>query len=336
MYDQDIMDSAEGVSIIVCCYNSVDRLPRTIEHLSKQQVPDNIPWEVIVVDNASIDDTSQVAQELWEEYGHPTSFRIIEEKKAGLSFARHAGFSNAKYEYCLFCDDDNWLSSKYVVEVYRILSDNTEIGVLGGKGEAVFESEQPKWFERYKGYYAVGPQSQMASGPSFKGHVYGAGMVIRKSAYYTLLAGGFESLLNDRKGNSLMSGGDTELCLALAIKGYSIQYDERLNFRHFISKNRVTLNYLIKLTSSIGASWLSLHPYLYARQKREYSSYIFFKDVGFLLFSVTKACLYFVKCLFSRDDLLEARMYVLATSKALVSVILGARKYDRKLRLLLA
>ena len=331
------MQTSLGVTIIVCCYNSAKRLPETLKHIAMQQVPDSIPWEVIVVDNASTDDTSAVAKLEWNKYKLDIPFLIVHQPNAGLSYAREKGLQVSRYDYCLFCDDDNWLYRGYVSTAYRILEERTNIGVLGGKGEAIFEHEEPTWFDKYKGFYAVGPQSELPSCSIKKSrrHVYGAGMIIRKKAYQDLQKEGFKSILSDRKGKYLVSGGDTELCLAIAIKGYDIYYDERLKFKHFIPENRTTSEYLVRLASSIGASWLYLHPYLYALHNRVYKPYILLKDIGFLLLSVTKAYFYFIRCLFNRSNLLEARMYVLSTSKAFMSIILGAKKYDKKLRLLL-
>ena len=51
----------KGISVIVCCYNSAERLTETIKHLAGQNVPHYIPWELIVVDNASTDNTAEIS-----------------------------------------------------------------------------------------------------------------------------------------------------------------------------------------------------------------------------------------------------------------------------------
>ncbi len=80
----------KGVSIIICCYNSAHRLPKTLAHLKTQVVSQIIPWEVIVVDNASTDGTDQVAKTQWGELpGVP--FRVVNEPRPGLSNARNLG-----------------------------------------------------------------------------------------------------------------------------------------------------------------------------------------------------------------------------------------------------
>ena len=173
-----------GISIIVCCHNSASRLPHTIQHLVEQDVANHVKWEVILIDNDSTDGTATVAERLWKKYGQPTTLRVIEEKRSGLSFARQTGFVNAKYEYCLFCDDDNWLDKHYVTNVFQTMEKNEQIGVLGGVGEAVCEIGPPEWFRNNQCNYAVGPQSLLEGDITYtRGFVYGAGAVFRKSVF---------------------------------------------------------------------------------------------------------------------------------------------------------
>ena len=68
-----------GVSVIVCCYNSAERLPETLKYLSMQNVPENMPWEIIIVDNNSTDSTNDVAMEIWNGFKKDISCRIIKQ-----------------------------------------------------------------------------------------------------------------------------------------------------------------------------------------------------------------------------------------------------------------
>lgn len=65
----------EGVSIIICCYNAQDRIVRTLEHIQQQRFFIPIPWEVIVIDNASTDNTAEVAENVWKT-NPVTDFKI--------------------------------------------------------------------------------------------------------------------------------------------------------------------------------------------------------------------------------------------------------------------
>ena len=272
----------EGVSVIVCCYNSAQRLSKTIEHLARQQVPNYIPWEVIVIDNVSTDDTGAVAQQLWQEYGQPTTLRIIVEKQAGLSFARHAGFTNARYEYCLFCDDDNWLDKSYVVIAFQTMKKDHQIGVLGGMGEAVCEIEPPEWFENNQSNYAVGPQSPLEGDITYsRGYVYGAASTYRKSVYLLLTEDGYKGFLTGREGNKMTAGDDSELCYNYVLKDYKIYYSTRLRFKHFIPANRLTKDYYLRLKQGFVHSRVVLMLYRYKINQEQmlYKKFLWWREL---------------------------------------------------------
>lgn len=233
----------QGVSIIICCHNGSQRLPETILHIAQQVVPAYVPWELIIIDNGSTDDSTTVARAEWQKHRVDTYLRIVREPMLGLSYARVRGFKEARYEYMIMCDDDNWLAKDYVLNAYNIMSEKPTIGALGGFGKLVFEVEPPSVELSY--IFAAGEQAPR-SGKVMENKVYGAGCVIRNVAYKRLMETGFKSLLTDRKGTELSSGGDHELCLALAILGYDIWYDDQLRFTHFITRDRLTWEYYLR------------------------------------------------------------------------------------------
>lgn len=83
-----------GVTVLVCCHNSTARLPPTIECLARQVVAPDISWEVVIVDNASTDDTGAFAQTLWPPQSR-VSFRVVQEPQLGLGYATRPGSRRA-------------------------------------------------------------------------------------------------------------------------------------------------------------------------------------------------------------------------------------------------
>ena len=253
-----------GISLILCCYNSAELIGDTLRHIASQQIPVNLPWEVILVDNNSIDNTATIAHKVWNSLNVKDSLTLVYEPQPGLCFARNLGFNTANYEYCLFCDDDNWLHHDYVRLAYQIMQGNDRIGVLGGLGEAVFEDQPPPWFERVKHSYAVGPQAEKSGDVTLpRGYVFGAGAVYRKSVYFKLKEEGFDYLLTGRKGMNVTSGEDAELCYNYVLSGYTIHYSSSLKFKHFIVSQRLTLEYRKKLEASFIQSRVVLSLYRY-------------------------------------------------------------------------
>jgi glycosyltransferase involved in cell wall biosynthesis len=250
---------SDGVSVVVCCYNSELRLPKTLEALSKQEVTSPFGWEVIVVDNNSTDNTGKVAEELWMKLESPVSMRIIKEPTPGLSNARMSGAKASKFEYLIFCDDDNWLFPNYVETVWRFLEHNKQVGVVGGVGIPVCDGKLPPWFTDYQSHYAVGYKSQMNNCHT----VYGAGMALRRKKFIKLYKENIPCT-EDRKGSNLISGGDDEICYRFRLAGLKVVCLQELQFYHFIPSQRLSLDYLRRLSYAMGSSRIHLMGYFYA------------------------------------------------------------------------
>jgi glycosyltransferase involved in cell wall biosynthesis len=252
----------KGVSVIICCYNSADRLAPTLQHLAGQRVPAGIPWEVVVVDNASTDHTARVASELYQSFKPTAPLRVVAQPLPGQSMAREKGVETARYEYLLFCDDDNWLDEHYVRIAFEVMEANPRVGALGGLGTPVCEVEPPPWFDIFAGNYAVGKQAEKGGDiTASKGYVYGAASVFRKSILVRLQENGFRPATVGRTAKGLLCGDDNELGYATVLAGYRIWYDERLSFKHYLPKERLTFDYLKKLHKGIGMSHAVLTPY---------------------------------------------------------------------------
>ena len=248
-----------GMTILVCTYNGAQRLPATLRCIAAQQIPSGIACELLVVNNASTDNSLVVIEEEWQQYDTSINLRIITEARPGLTFARETGFCAAQYDYIILCDDDNWLAPDYVQTAFAVMESLPDIGILGGNGNFVFEEPAPAWFLSCN-LYAGGKQAR-ESGIVNNQIVYGAGAVLRKSAYEKICAGGFVPALTDRQGMSLSSGGDHELCYVLALAGYKIWYEDKLRFDHYITANRLSLPYYLTYIEESARCFSVLEPY---------------------------------------------------------------------------
>lgn len=260
MVEQLSTNYKTGVSIIICCYNSEQRIVRTLKHIKNQQVSDNFHFEVIVVNNASSDGTAEVSRAYLETTD--LDFTLVDEPNPGLSNARMTGVASAKYEYLLFCDDDNFLCDTYLLNGIKILNEHKNIMILGGCGEPVFEADEPSWFSKYALNFACGlVPGAKEGGVCNVQDVYGAGMFVRKVFFQVLREIKFKSIISDRKGDTLISGGDTEYVLLTKYLGYKTAMDGRLRFGHLMPKTRMTLAYLKKLHFGFGRTRLYTQAY---------------------------------------------------------------------------
>lgn len=246
----------EGISVIICCFNSENRIEPTLQHLLRQNFGKD--WEIVLVDNNSNDNTVQTALEILKN--NVVSYTIVEESNPGLIHARKKGIGASKYKYLLFCDDDNWLCADYLNISYEIFDKNPSIGVIGGNGRAHFEDESN--VEKKIVGLAINPQGKSSGDiTDYKGHVYGAGSLFKKEIFHKLDKIGFKPVLTGRKGDKLLAGDDTELCFAARILGYKIYYHEGLKFEHYIPKFRTSDDYLKKLHEGFKNSFVYLEVY---------------------------------------------------------------------------
>lgn len=256
------MISKKGISVLVCTYNGANQILKSLYYLLNQLGLEKIDWEIIVVDNASTDDTYSIVSSYIKEETLSNIFLYQQPLKGKLQAIRLA-VEKANYSYLIICDDDNWLCNDYFSRVYNIFENNDKIGIIGGNGSPSKPSEIPDWAIPHLHNYAAYKQWEFTSDiTSEVGSVYGAGMAIRKYIYSYVLSSGWPLYLSAiRKTNNLSTGEDTEICLIARLLGYRVFYDQNLIFKHNISLNRINKPYLIKLSYFLGYATAIMLPY---------------------------------------------------------------------------
>jgi Glycosyltransferases involved in cell wall biogenesis len=245
----------KGLSIAICTYNGAARIHQALEPLINVQLP--FDWELLVIDNNSSDNLKTATS----PYIKRLPIGLIKETRQGLIYARWKAVEVSQFDYLLFCDDDNALNQNYLLRGFEIMEKNPGVGVLAGKGEAVFETSKPDWFERHKNFYAVGSLGRINGKQEEGDLVYGAGLIFRREALNKLKSLGFQNRLLGRAGNSLSGGEDLELTWGVMNLGYEYWYDEKLVFQHFIEAHRLSWDYYLKLSKAIALSFPLIESY---------------------------------------------------------------------------
>ncbi len=110
------------VSIIIPVYNDGESLLvclRTIEELSVK------PFEVIVVDNNSNDQTRDIASSF-------SFVRLISESKQGVVHARSSGFDAARGDIFARIDADTLLYDGWIDQIVSLFNNNPELAAVSG------------------------------------------------------------------------------------------------------------------------------------------------------------------------------------------------------------
>lgn len=94
------------LSVIVPVYNVERFLPRCLDSLLRQGLNTD-DYEVICVNDGSLDNSAQILAEY--EQKHPEIIRVITQENKGLGGARNTGTAQAKGEYIVYLDSDDYV-----------------------------------------------------------------------------------------------------------------------------------------------------------------------------------------------------------------------------------
>ena len=124
------------VSIIVPVYNGEKYLREALESVFEQ---DYSPYEVIVIDDGSTDDSARIAQSF--------AVRYVYQENQGPAIARNKGIEISTGEYIAFIDqDDTWLPGKLSIQMKHLLADPMLLYAVSRQQFFLEEGvEKPDW-----------------------------------------------------------------------------------------------------------------------------------------------------------------------------------------------
>lgn len=96
-------------SIVVPVYNVEKYLKKCLDSIFEQQFED---YEVIAVDDGSTDKSNNILNEYIQK---STKLKVIHQENKGLGGARNTGIENARGEYLVFLDSDDYIDSKMLM-----------------------------------------------------------------------------------------------------------------------------------------------------------------------------------------------------------------------------
>jgi glycosyltransferase involved in cell wall biosynthesis len=283
-----------GVTLAICTHNGKNKLQQTIYHILNQDVHTNISWELLVIDNASTDDTSNFITQLWPNT-RSQQLRIISEEKLGAIHARQRAIQEANYAYLSYIDDDNWISPNWVEEIFNIFEQNPSVAIVSCPSTANLSYTPPSYFEGLKGWLAIGTRCSEEGIIQIRPmSFWTAGLSLRLEAFNILENTSYSICLTGRTGNQTYGGEDHELCLTLTLMGWDIYYTHQIYFIHDIPSSRLEVSYLEKLIHNGGKSKAILEIYRNEYwQKKFYNPYL--SIIGYFTSLLQKALKYWIK-----------------------------------------
>lgn len=116
------------ISIIIAAYNAASFISRLLKSIS-----DSFYLEIIVVNDGSSDSTAEIVSRMALA---DRRIRLINQKNAGVSAARNRGILEAKGQWLMFADADDWFDSEQLdllIKKLGLLDENAAVAKFGVK-----------------------------------------------------------------------------------------------------------------------------------------------------------------------------------------------------------
>lgn len=252
---------AMKISIIVCTRNRAHAIHECLQSiavaasaLSADQV------ELVIVDNASEDDTGNVIKEWAVASKH--AIRLVCEAKRGLSAARNAGIKASTGDVLVFTDDDCRMGEDYLTTLRSYTRSDLDTVLRGGcvkLGDqtdlplTIQENPAPQCWRRSTG---EGKHAHLGGGI-----ILGCNLVMGRQLADRI--GPFDELVG--AGAPVPAGEDTDYVLRAYLADIPIEYDPKLVNFHFHGRKtaadgrRIARNYVIG-AGALYAKYLLAHP----------------------------------------------------------------------------
>ena len=229
-------------TVLICTYNRADLLAETLDSLALSRTS-GLSWNVIVVDNNSIDATHAVVASRMPTY--PAPLRYVFEDRQGKSNALNTGLAETDAAIVVFTDDDVRVSEGWLEAACRPMLDDPLIDYTGGPVLPLWETPCPRWLDRTRsdlwGTLAI---LDYGADPFLfeerRRIPLGANMAVRRSLIDRI--GGFDPELG-RNGHSLLGQEQAEFfCRSRAVGARGL-YVPAMSLHHHVPARRLTRAY---------------------------------------------------------------------------------------------
>ena len=225
-------------SVVIATYNRARDLRDTLQSLAGLDADG--PWEVIVVDNNSPDDTRQVVASM--AAGFPVELRYVFEREQGRSPALNAGIRAARGRIIATTDDDVRVERDWLTRASAALAQQG-CDYVGGRVLPIWGAEPPAWIPNHASQqwgvialldYGQEPLEFGARVP------LGVNMAFTRDAFDR--AGLFDPHTGRRAG-TLLGQEVREWCIRARAAGLRGYYVPGMTVHHIIPADRLTKRY---------------------------------------------------------------------------------------------
>jgi glucosyl-dolichyl phosphate glucuronosyltransferase len=229
------------ISAVVCTHNRAAYLRKALRSLADQALPP-AGFEVVVVDNASTDETSSVVR---EARGGGMDIVAVHEQRRGLAHARNAGLEASRAPYVAYLDDDAIATPAWLPTLLDVFEGERPVpGCAGGRIDPIWEAPRPAWLsDALLPYLAIidwTPTPGVLDEPRY---LAGANVAFARAALEEV--GGFSPDLG-RVGTRLLSNEEIAVERRLRRRGYRCYYHPAAAVSHHVPASRLEQRWFVR------------------------------------------------------------------------------------------
>ena len=250
------------LTVIIATRDRATLLASALDALLGQQDP-GVPVEILIVDNASVDDTPAIVKDAAARTAIPVIY--LRENRPGKSYALNTAVAHARGDLLVFTDDDVLPGERWLAEYVKAFSD-TSVDYAAGRILPLWESTPPTWMSpALHGVLSIpdGGSRPLRLGPGAADHIMpiGCNMAVRRHAIDRI--GGWDPDLGKLEG-TLRTGEDHDFALRLTAAGLAGVYVPEAVVQHRVPADRLRQAYVRRWFFENGA--------IVARLERRYPS----------------------------------------------------------------
>ena len=252
------MSARPFISVIIPTYNRSALLRQTVETFLAQDYPAD-KWELLMIDNASTDDTWSVITKL---ASRDDRIRGLKETRKGAHFARNSGALAANGEILYFTDDDMLAEPNLLSAIVEGFEADPKVASVTGKVLPRWDTEPPVWVLEHcrNALLSLNDLGESLIVSDDDPGVFSCHQAVRRDAF--MRAGGFNP-----DTNAGVFTGDNETGLNIKIKqlGLRFAYVGSAVTHHMIPASRMTQSYLNSRMADQGfcdsyTDYRAIHP----------------------------------------------------------------------------
>jgi len=120
-YNSSAMSATPKVSVITAAYKAARYIGQAIESVQAQTLTD---WEMIIVDDASPDETAEVVKRYLDD---PRIKLIRNEQNRGSGYSRNRAIDAAQGEWIAVLDADDWYAPERLEKLWRLAQEKSAL-----------------------------------------------------------------------------------------------------------------------------------------------------------------------------------------------------------------